>query len=239
MEYDGEGDEHDRDDRDGSQHIGGQEVEEGRVPDLARRDDRSRVIDDERQPPVHRQGAERDDQHGEAQAYREDAVEQAEERSESDAQRCSNEWVDTIADGERADDRREVEHPPDGEIDLPHRQQKDHPEREDADEGVAGGEVEQVVGIDKCRLERPDHADEQAEGDDDAKFLGEPAAPVRRIRSWQQPVGRLAHLGQAAPTGSAHRCARPSAAPPAAPSPVLSRHRPHGRCPPTRMLQVD
>ncbi len=166
-----------------TEHVGGEQLEERAVPDLAWRDDRARVVDDERQPPVHRQRAERDDQHREAQADGEDAVEQAEDSTEDDAEARGDEWVDAVADGEGADDRREVEHPPDGEVDLAHRQQKDHPEREDADEGVAGGQVEQVVGVDKRRLERPDHADEQAEGDDDAELLGEPAAPVRRIGS--------------------------------------------------------
>ena len=62
---------------------------------------------------------------------------------------------------------------------------------------LLAGEVEQVVRIDERRLDGADDGDEQAEGDDDAELLGEPATAAVPGRFREQPVGRLAHLGEA------------------------------------------
>ena len=50
----------------------------GAVADLARRHDRTRIVDHQRQAPVHRQRAQGDDEHRQAQADGEHTVEQAE-----------------------------------------------------------------------------------------------------------------------------------------------------------------
>ena len=50
-----------------------------------------------------------------------------------------------------------------------------HAQREHPDERVAGGQVEQGVGVDEGRLDRPDQADEQTEGDDDTELFGKAA----------------------------------------------------------------
>ena len=182
MEHHGEGDEHDADDGDAAEDVGGEQREERVVAHLPGWHNSARVVDHQRQAAVHRQRAEGDDQHRESQADGEDAVDQAEHGTEGDAQSGGEERIEPVADGEGGDDGGEVEHPADRQIDLAHRQEEDHAQREDADEGVAGRQVEQVVGVDEGRLDRPDEGDEQAEGDDDAELLG--SRRWRRSRGW-------------------------------------------------------
>ena len=96
--------------------------------------------------------------------------------TEGDAEPGGEERIEPVADRQGGDDGGEVEHPADRQVDLAHRQEEDHAQREDADEGVAGRQVEQRVGVDEGRLDRADEGDEDAEGDDDAELLGEPAS---------------------------------------------------------------
>jgi hypothetical protein len=102
-----------------------------------------RFIDDERQAPVQRQGPEGDDDHGYAQAHREDAVEQAEAASEGDAAQRREDGVEPRDHELARHDRGEVEHPADRQVDVADGHHEHHADGEHPDEGAVGEQLEQ------------------------------------------------------------------------------------------------
>ena len=103
-----------------------------------------------------------------------------------------DERIEPVADHQGRDDGGEVEHPADRQVDLADGQEEDHAEREDAEERVAGRQVEQIVGVDEGRLDRPDEGDEHAEGNEHAELFGKPTVTAGLPWLGEQLVRRVA-----------------------------------------------
>ena len=95
---------------------------------------------------------------------------------------------------QRRDDRREIEHPSDRQVDLADRQQINHPERQHALERGVAKHREQIDRIEEAWPRKSDDADHDDQRDEDANLLGRPPARSRRRRA-DRPGFRQGRIG--------------------------------------------
>ena len=144
---------------------------------LVGRKHRAALIGDQRQSLEHRIGAERDDDRRQPKADRKQAVDEAQNSAERDADKRGQPRIDARNHQKRGNDRGKIEHPSDREVDFANGEQEHHAERQHALERGVAENRQQIDRIEKARPRDSDDRDHDQQGDDDADLVRQAKGP--------------------------------------------------------------